>query len=269
MTTVSIIQVCTLIILPLVSYTSNYELLLLVSISLLKTHTSVGISPEPRATRPDARVPLDKVGNGDAVLASDGVAALPALDEVELLAVVDHAGLGGLRRRVRRGRLRGGTAYDAGAEVVSQPHAGAGGSAYTSVPFREVGDRNTGVRGNGAARIARLDQVPAVAVVHHALLDGLRRGVRVIRRRRLRGGPANDAGADVVVDPDARARSATNLSVPGSELGDSDALLGSDGGACVAALHLVEAVAVVHHARLGRLGGRDTVARSGGRWRQV
>lgn len=108
--------------------------------------------------------------------------------------------------------------------------------------------------------------MPTVAVVNHAVLNGLRRGVGRGRWRGLGGRSADDAGADVVFSPDSSAGSTTDLRIPGCELSDGDAVLGSDGGAGVAGHHLVEAVAVVYHAWLGRIRSCDTISWCSWRW---
>lgn len=171
----------------------------------LKSHTSIRISPEPCTAGPSSRVPLDEVGNGDAVQARDSIAALARLHEVELFAVGNHASLDGLRCRV------GGAANDAGADVVVSPHTRTRGTADLCVPGRKLGDSDTCRGRNGHACVSGLNLVEFVAVCDHARLDG--RG----RCNSVAGtgwGAADHAGADVIVSPDTRARRAADLRVP-------------------------------------------------------
>lgn len=72
----------------------------------LQTDTGIRVGPQHLVFVPGSRVPFQKVGEGDAVLAGDGEAVLARLNEVELVAVLGHAILDGLGRRVAQRRLR-------------------------------------------------------------------------------------------------------------------------------------------------------------------
>lgn len=135
-------------------------------------HARPRLRPETGAARPCRRVPGRELLQRNAVRADDGVAALPDLDEVELIAVVDHTGLDGRRRRdaVARGCRRGRVADDGDADVRIKPETGARGATDVGVPREKLGHRNTALGGDGLAAITALYEVEGVTVVYHAWL---------------------------------------------------------------------------------------------------
>lgn len=134
---------------------------------------------------------------------------------------------------------------DAGVRVSPQGTAVAAG---LGVPARKVADGDTVAGGNVGARLARLDVVELVAVLHEVWLDGAG-CMDAVARVGGRGLPPNDGGAGVRVGPEARTGTA-DPGVPGGELLLGDAVGGGDGGAVLALLDKVEPVAVVYHVRL-------------------
>lgn len=158
---------------------------MLLLLLLEKSNPNANINVRPQALAiltPHARIPLDKLVQRDLVLGRQGRARVPALDEGELLAVVDHARLGGSGcrnaialcrsgRRLFSGRSRfGGTSpspNDAHTRigVGPQPRTVALGGG---VPLLELGDRDGVLGGDDGAGLARLDEVELVAVGCHA-----------------------------------------------------------------------------------------------------
>lgn len=157
----------------------------------LQADASIGVRPQTRARRASSGVPANEVSDSYSISPGNDLAVLTGIDKMERLAVAHHAVLDGRGRGVCWRRRSGGT-LDAGTEVVAGPHASTGGTAYTRVPGGDLSDNNADAAGDGGAGVAGLDKVPAVAVVDHACLDRLGRGVR---RRRLRGRTTDYAGA--------------------------------------------------------------------------
>lgn len=161
------------------------------------------------------------------------------------------------------------------------PHEGAV-TADALVPVLEVGHADAVLRGDGVARVARLDKVEGLAVAHHA---GLRRGrrdhsVALGRRGRrvVRGADAHihlsyitmvrmtasvKRKATGFLTPHA-GTVLTNARVPFVQLGNGDLVGGQDGAAAGALLDEVESIAVAHHALLDRARGRNAVSRRRG-----
>lgn len=196
---------------------------------------------------------------------------------MELLAVANHARLDrgwscDAVARLGRSRRRRGSADNTGADVVPEPERRAGGSSRLRVPGRELRGGNAGLGGNDDARVSRDDFVEAIAVANHAGLRRLRCGNAVAlggrgRRRRVRLGGADEADADIVVEPKGLA-SRPNGRIPLHEIGESDAVLGGQDVALIARDDLVKLVAACTHARLERLRCAYAVRRLRRRWRR-
>lgn len=257
----------------------------------LNTNADVSLGPHVLTGRAHARVPLDKVGEGDAVVADDLVARVAFGHIVELLAVGHHSRLRGLGRshavaggrggdrRLRRGsRRRRGAPDDADAHIHLGPHAAAVG-AHACVPLGEVGEADAIVAEDLAAGDALGNPVELVAVGHHArlrrlrCLDAVARGrgggshgfAGSCRRRRGRGS-ADDANADVDFGPHARTFCA-DVGVPLGKVGETDVCVAEDLAAGDPGRDKVELVAVGHHAGLNwcRSGHAIPGNRCGGR----
>ena len=151
----------------------------------LDANTNINLSPESvTVSRPaDAGVPGSKLVDGDAVEVRDGPAVLHGLDKVERLAVGHHASLDGRRRgdgmnSTGRGCAGGGssgggrrTGKDTNTGKVVGPQTGAVAQGGR-VPFHKLGNLDAVEIRDDPAVLEGLDQVEAVAVGHHAVLDG-------------------------------------------------------------------------------------------------
>lgn len=231
------------------------------------TDTDVDVGPETRAgSAADLRVPGGELGYGDAVAAGNRGAGVSTLDHVETVAVGDHSRLSGLGSLDaiaggRGRRRRRGESDRADANIDVEPQASACSAANLSVPRRELSHRDTVAAGDGCAGVATLDEMEAVAVVHHTGLDGLRRLDTIARSSGGgRGSEANDTDADICVQPET-GTVAANFRVPGVEISKSDAVQVGDDSTGLTGRHEVELVAVANHARLSRLRGLDAITR--------
>jgi len=230
--------------------------------SLQNGNARVGLGPQAVAAAADTGVPLDKVGERDLVLVQDLLAGL-AIDEVEGLAVAHHAGLDGLGRgdAVPGVHGRRGVADDGHAGVSVRPEAVAA-AAGRGVELDQLSDGDAVLAGHHLATLLRLHKVEGIAVVDHGCLSR-RRGRDAVARLGGGGGVADDGHAGIRVAPKTAAGAADG-GVELLELGDRDAVLGSDRLAVLALRHEVEGIAVVDDGGLERSGGGDAIGRLGG-----
>lgn len=148
------------------------------------------------------------------------------------------------------------------------------------IPLEQIGQRHLGTAQHARTSLVFLHKVKSLAVRHHPHLDRSRRrnavarlGARRLRsrrglgRRRRRSEP-DDAYAEIRVTPH-RLAVVANARIPGRELLERDAILGSHVRAVLARLLEVELVAIVHHAWLCGERGGDAVARLGGCGRRL
>jgi len=56
-------------------------------------HACVGVGPQPAAREARCRVPGEELGETDSAALDDGIAAVPRLNEVECIAVIDYVRL--------------------------------------------------------------------------------------------------------------------------------------------------------------------------------
>jgi hypothetical protein len=118
-------------------------------------------------------VPVQELRQRNAICRCNSSATLALLYKVEFVAVSDHVGLRGLRRRdaiarIRRRRCRGWNGCgvftnDAYACVCLSPEAGATAPS-TGVPGEELGERDAVLRGDVGAVVFSLYEVKLVAV---------------------------------------------------------------------------------------------------------
>lgn len=196
---------------------------------LQHSNTSICIRPHAGAIALDSRIPLVKVGLGDAVLVADGLAGLARRDVVEGLARGGHAALVRRRRRDAVAR-RGCVSDDGGADVIVDPERSTIG-LHGRIPRRDLLLRDALGRGDGGARVSRLDLVEAVTVVDHVGLDGCRSGDAIAGSgggsRGFGRSVADDRYTGVCVSPESGAGRA-DVGIPGLELSHSDTVLGCD-----------------------------------------
>lgn len=231
----------------------------------------MSICPHALTIRASARVPADNVCDADSVLGCDGFAALPTDDKVEPFTAGHHARLHRLRGiSGRRGPGRRTAARGADAEVIVGPHPPASRTADPGVPLNNLLLGDSVPVGHGPAVVTLHHAVEAVAVVHHAVLDRLRRCVGWRRGGRRSGGrrrlATHNADAGVVAGPEVVAGGTADLWVPRVHLGLGQAVLVCQSPAVVICADEMEMVAIVDHAGLGRLRGLNAISGLGGGW---
>lgn len=144
---------------------------------IFREHRYAGmcVGPQTAAILSGSRVPAEELGEGDSVRAGNREAGFAAVDEVKLVAARHHVGLDRPRRRDPvawprwRCLLLRDVADDRHAGIRVGPEAGAGPSSR-GIPAKKVLESQI-VRGrNRVTRLAALDTVEFVAVVHHVCL---------------------------------------------------------------------------------------------------
>lgn len=147
---------------------------------------------------------------------------------------------------------------------------------HCRIPLKQVRQRHLRTTQHARTRLVLLHKVESLAVRHHSRLNWRRRrnavarlGARRLCSRRRLGRcrcrcESDDANAEIRIAPH-RLAVVADAGVPGGELLERDAVLGSHVGAEFSGLLEVEFVAVGDHAGLRGEWGGDAVAGSG-RW---
>ena len=147
----------------------------------------VGVAPQGGAVLARIGVPFVKLVEGDVVVRCNGGTAVSVLDEVEVIAVVNHViphrrrGRDAISRLFSCGGGRSRAADDVYTDVYISPETGAACTANI-VPLGKVAQGNVVLGDDSSTALAFLDEVELGAVVHHARLGGRRSCDAVVRR---------------------------------------------------------------------------------------